>query len=184
MCSISTFEIKEQCTGITFSLHHSCGCSEETVLSQEKSEKKLASMKRKYTANCWCGPTVLQFSSDPTNIYPSFPSSFLSEGAVFAQQRDMQYLQRMKSKWMLKTGMSNNATKQKYFRPQVRFWVPRRAACNWFWKEGFNGFWLVGCVIKMDLVPNKWWYVCWCAALSMRRCLAGSLSLPLKWWLA
>ncbi|XP_035416234.1 cytoplasmic 60S subunit biogenesis factor ZNF622 isoform X1 [Cygnus atratus] len=42
-------------------------------------------------------------------------------GAVFAQQRDMQYLQRMKSKWMLKTGMSNNATKQRHFRPQVRF---------------------------------------------------------------
>ncbi|KAM6282432.1 cytoplasmic 60S subunit biogenesis factor ZNF622 isoform 1-T1 [Porphyrio hochstetteri] len=42
-------------------------------------------------------------------------------GAAFAQQRDMQYLQRMKSKWMLKTGMSNNATKQMHFRPQVRF---------------------------------------------------------------
>ncbi|XP_068018079.1 cytoplasmic 60S subunit biogenesis factor ZNF622 [Melanerpes formicivorus] len=42
-------------------------------------------------------------------------------GAAFAQQRDMQYLQRMKSKWMLKTGMSNNATKQMHFRAQVRF---------------------------------------------------------------
>uniref|UniRef100_A0A8V0X863 Cytoplasmic 60S subunit biogenesis factor ZNF622 n=1 Tax=Gallus gallus TaxID=9031 RepID=A0A8V0X863_CHICK len=42
-------------------------------------------------------------------------------GAVFAQKRDMQYLQRMKSKWMLKMGMSNNATKQMHFRPQVRF---------------------------------------------------------------
>ncbi|XP_032918319.1 zinc finger protein 622 [Catharus ustulatus] len=42
-------------------------------------------------------------------------------GAVSAQQRDMQYLQRMKSKWMLKTGMSNNATKQMHFRMQVRF---------------------------------------------------------------
>ncbi|NXI63646.1 ZN622 protein, partial [Anseranas semipalmata] len=42
-------------------------------------------------------------------------------GAVLAQQRDMQYLQRMKSKWMLKTGMSNNATKQMHFRAQVRF---------------------------------------------------------------
>ncbi|KFO96100.1 Zinc finger protein 622 [Calypte anna] len=42
-------------------------------------------------------------------------------GAVFAQKRDLQYLQRMKSKWMLKTGMSNNATKQMHFRAQVRF---------------------------------------------------------------
>ncbi|NXF84689.1 ZN622 protein, partial [Eubucco bourcierii] len=42
-------------------------------------------------------------------------------GAAFVQQRDMQYLQRMKSKWMLKTGMSNNATKQMHFRAQVRF---------------------------------------------------------------
>ncbi|NXO01459.1 ZN622 protein, partial [Rhinopomastus cyanomelas] len=42
-------------------------------------------------------------------------------GAAFAQRRDMQYLQRMKSKWMLKTGMSNNATKQMHFRAQVRF---------------------------------------------------------------
>ncbi|XP_028659635.1 cytoplasmic 60S subunit biogenesis factor ZNF622 [Erpetoichthys calabaricus] len=37
------------------------------------------------------------------------------------RQRDMQYVQRMKSKWMLRTGMSNNATKQMHFRPQVRF---------------------------------------------------------------
>ncbi|XP_068787553.1 cytoplasmic 60S subunit biogenesis factor ZNF622 isoform X2 [Struthio camelus] len=42
-------------------------------------------------------------------------------GAASAQQRDMQYLQRMKSKWMLKMGMSNNATKQMHFRMQVRF---------------------------------------------------------------
>ncbi|NWX27643.1 ZN622 protein, partial [Notiomystis cincta] len=42
-------------------------------------------------------------------------------GAISAQQRDMQYLQRMKSKWMLKTGMSNNATKQMHFWMQVRF---------------------------------------------------------------
>ncbi|KAM8810819.1 cytoplasmic 60S subunit biogenesis factor ZNF622 [Eudromia elegans] len=42
-------------------------------------------------------------------------------GAASAQQRDMQYLQRMKSKWMLKLGMNNNATKQMHFRMQVRF---------------------------------------------------------------
>ncbi|KAJ6661419.1 hypothetical protein lerEdw1_015048 [Lerista edwardsae] len=44
-----------------------------------------------------------------------------SSGAVLAQKRDMQYLQQMKAKWMLKTGMQNNATKQMHFRMQVRF---------------------------------------------------------------
>ncbi|XP_008433012.1 zinc finger protein 622 [Poecilia reticulata] len=42
-------------------------------------------------------------------------------GSVQQRQRDMQYVQRMKSRWMLKTGMSNNATKQKHFRAQVMF---------------------------------------------------------------
>lgn len=42
-------------------------------------------------------------------------------GAALARERDMQYLQRMKAKWMLKTSMQNNATKQMHFRPQVRF---------------------------------------------------------------
>ncbi|KAJ1203984.1 hypothetical protein NDU88_007765 [Pleurodeles waltl] len=42
-------------------------------------------------------------------------------GASLMRGRDMQYVQRMKSRWMLKTGMSNNATKQMYFRSQVRF---------------------------------------------------------------
>ncbi|NXY81219.1 ZN622 protein, partial [Alcedo cyanopectus] len=42
-------------------------------------------------------------------------------GSLFAQQQDMRYLQRMKSKWMLKTGMRNNSTKQMHFRAQVRF---------------------------------------------------------------
>lgn len=37
------------------------------------------------------------------------------------RQRDMQYVQRMKAKWMLKTGMQNNAIRQKHFRPQVLF---------------------------------------------------------------
>ncbi|XP_075338802.1 cytoplasmic 60S subunit biogenesis factor ZNF622 isoform X2 [Odontesthes bonariensis] len=37
------------------------------------------------------------------------------------KQRDMQYVQRMKSKWMLKMGMSHNTTKQKHFRAQVMF---------------------------------------------------------------
>ncbi|XP_040209473.1 zinc finger protein 622 [Rana temporaria] len=42
-------------------------------------------------------------------------------GGIFQHGRDMQYIQKMKSKWMLKTGMANNATKQMYFRSQVRF---------------------------------------------------------------
>ncbi|KAF6357768.1 zinc finger protein 622 [Rhinolophus ferrumequinum] len=44
-----------------------------------------------------------------------------STGAALRSQRDMQYVQRMKSKWMLKTGMKNNATKQMHFRAQVMF---------------------------------------------------------------
>ncbi|XP_064126833.1 cytoplasmic 60S subunit biogenesis factor ZNF622 isoform X2 [Loxodonta africana] len=45
----------------------------------------------------------------------------LPSGAALVRERDMQYVQRMKSKWMLKTGMKNNATKQMHFRAQVRF---------------------------------------------------------------
>ncbi|XP_031299310.2 cytoplasmic 60S subunit biogenesis factor ZNF622 isoform X1 [Camelus dromedarius] len=44
-----------------------------------------------------------------------------STGAALMRQRDMQYVQRMKAKWMLKTGMQNNAIRQKHFRPQVLF---------------------------------------------------------------
>ncbi|KAM6989932.1 cytoplasmic 60S subunit biogenesis factor ZNF622 [Tautogolabrus adspersus] len=42
-------------------------------------------------------------------------------GALYQKQRDMQYVQMMKSKWMLRMGMSNNSTKQKHFRCQVMF---------------------------------------------------------------
>ncbi|XP_059199897.1 cytoplasmic 60S subunit biogenesis factor ZNF622 isoform X2 [Centropristis striata] len=42
-------------------------------------------------------------------------------GAFGQKQRDMQYVQMMKSKWMLKMGMSHNATRQKHFRAQVMF---------------------------------------------------------------
>ncbi|KAG8571979.1 hypothetical protein GDO81_011862 [Engystomops pustulosus] len=42
-------------------------------------------------------------------------------GGSLYQGRDMKYVQKMKSKWMLKTGMSNNATKQMHFRAQVCF---------------------------------------------------------------
>ncbi|KAK1345295.1 hypothetical protein QTO34_014006 [Cnephaeus nilssonii] len=44
-----------------------------------------------------------------------------STGAALMNKRDMQYVQRMKSKWLLKTGMKNNATKQMHFRAQVMF---------------------------------------------------------------
>ncbi|XP_058250758.1 cytoplasmic 60S subunit biogenesis factor ZNF622 isoform X1 [Hemibagrus wyckioides] len=43
------------------------------------------------------------------------------KGSLVHQQKDMQYVQRMKSKWMLRTGMSNNVTKQAHFRAQVMF---------------------------------------------------------------
>ncbi|XP_051259211.1 cytoplasmic 60S subunit biogenesis factor ZNF622 [Dicentrarchus labrax] len=39
----------------------------------------------------------------------------------FQKPRDMQYVQMMKSKWMLKMGMSHNTTRQKHFRAQVMF---------------------------------------------------------------
>ncbi|XP_034744448.1 zinc finger protein 622 [Etheostoma cragini] len=42
-------------------------------------------------------------------------------GSLYQKQKDMQYVQLMKSKWMLKLGMSNNSTKQKHFRAQVMF---------------------------------------------------------------
>lgn len=42
-------------------------------------------------------------------------------GGTLQHGRDMKYIQKMKSKWMLKTGMANNATKQMYFRSQVMF---------------------------------------------------------------
>ncbi|XP_015281354.1 PREDICTED: zinc finger protein 622, partial [Gekko japonicus] len=44
-----------------------------------------------------------------------------STGPGLVRGRDMQYLQQMKAKWMLKTGLKNNATKQMHFRAQVRF---------------------------------------------------------------
>ncbi|XP_076150561.1 cytoplasmic 60S subunit biogenesis factor ZNF622 [Alosa pseudoharengus] len=37
------------------------------------------------------------------------------------QQKDMQYVQRMKSKWQLKMGMNNNTVKQAHFRSSVMF---------------------------------------------------------------
>ncbi|KAI4883559.1 hypothetical protein NFI96_014681 [Prochilodus magdalenae] len=43
------------------------------------------------------------------------------KGFVHQQQKDMQYVQRMKSRWMLKMSMNNNVTKQAHFRAQVMF---------------------------------------------------------------
>ncbi|XP_058493328.1 cytoplasmic 60S subunit biogenesis factor ZNF622 [Solea solea] len=42
-------------------------------------------------------------------------------GSFYQRPKDMQYVQMMKSKWMLKMGMSNNSTRQKHFRAQVMF---------------------------------------------------------------
>ncbi|XP_029310186.1 zinc finger protein 622 [Cottoperca gobio] len=42
-------------------------------------------------------------------------------GALYHKQKDMQYVQLMKSKWMLKMGMNHNTTRQKHFRAQVIF---------------------------------------------------------------
>lgn len=42
-------------------------------------------------------------------------------GSFQQRQRDMQYVQMMKSKWMLKMGVSHNAVRQKHFRAQVMF---------------------------------------------------------------
>ncbi|XP_023671442.2 cytoplasmic 60S subunit biogenesis factor ZNF622 [Paramormyrops kingsleyae] len=41
--------------------------------------------------------------------------------ATARSRKDMQYVQRMKARWMLRTGMQNNATKQTHFRAQVMF---------------------------------------------------------------
>ncbi|XP_076829626.1 cytoplasmic 60S subunit biogenesis factor ZNF622 isoform X2 [Brachyhypopomus gauderio] len=40
---------------------------------------------------------------------------------VTQQQKDMQYVQRMKAKWMLRMSVNNNMTKQAHFRAQVMF---------------------------------------------------------------
>ncbi|NP_001080550.1 zinc finger protein 622 L homeolog [Xenopus laevis] len=73
------------------------GVSRQVVVS--KNQKAVGRLLQQYKALGWTGGT----------------------GSVIQRGRDMQYVQRMKSKWMLKTGMSNNATKQMHYRPQVRF---------------------------------------------------------------
>ncbi|XP_075069017.1 cytoplasmic 60S subunit biogenesis factor ZNF622 [Mixophyes fleayi] len=73
------------------------GLSRAVVVS--KNQKAVGRVLQQYKALGWTGGT----------------------GVALQHGRDMQYVQKMKSKWMLKTGMSNNATKQMHFRPQVRF---------------------------------------------------------------
>ncbi|KAM3928663.1 cytoplasmic 60S subunit biogenesis factor ZNF622 [Leptodactylus fuscus] len=73
------------------------GLSRAVVLA--KNQKVVGRVLQQYKALGWTGGT----------------------GGSLQHGRDMQYVQKMKSKWILKTGMSNNATKQMYFRPQVRF---------------------------------------------------------------
>lgn len=59
---------------------------------------------------------------DDTSAPACCPSPLCPSGSGFyKKQKDMQYVQMMKSKWMLKMGMSHNATKQMHFRAQVMF---------------------------------------------------------------
>ncbi|XP_034412220.1 zinc finger protein 622 [Cyclopterus lumpus] len=44
-----------------------------------------------------------------------------NEGCFYQKPKDMQYVQKMKSKWMLKMGMNHNTSLQKHFRSQVMF---------------------------------------------------------------
>ncbi|KAM4706293.1 cytoplasmic 60S subunit biogenesis factor ZNF622 [Rhinophrynus dorsalis] len=73
------------------------GVSRAVVVS--RNQKAVGRLLQQYKALGWTGGT----------------------GSIVQHGRDMQYVQKMKSKWMLKTGMSNNATKQMHYRPQVRF---------------------------------------------------------------
>lgn len=73
------------------------GLSRAVVVS--KNQKAVGRVLQQYKALGWTGGT----------------------GGSLQHGRDMQYIQKMKSKWMLRTGMANNATKQMHFRAQVRF---------------------------------------------------------------
>ncbi|XP_063779020.1 cytoplasmic 60S subunit biogenesis factor ZNF622 [Pseudophryne corroboree] len=73
------------------------GLSRALVVS--KNQKAVGRVLQQYKALGWTGGT----------------------GVAYQHGRDMQYVQKMKSKWMLKTGMSNNATKQMHFRHQIMF---------------------------------------------------------------
>ncbi|XP_072267959.1 cytoplasmic 60S subunit biogenesis factor ZNF622 [Pyxicephalus adspersus] len=73
------------------------GLSRAVVVS--KNQKAVGRVLQQYKALGWTGGT----------------------GGTLQHGRDMQYIQKMKSKWMLKTGMANNATKQMHFRPQIIF---------------------------------------------------------------
>ncbi|XP_037132822.1 zinc finger protein 622 [Syngnathus acus] len=73
----------------------------ERVLALSHNRNAVGRVLRQYRALGWGGDTGL--------------------GGARRSPRDMQYVQMMKSKWMLKLGMSHNATRQKHFRPQVIF---------------------------------------------------------------
>lgn len=45
----------------------------------------------------------------------------LAKTSFYLNNKDMQYVQKMKSKWMMKLGQNNNSTKQTHFRAQVMF---------------------------------------------------------------
>ncbi|XP_077368564.1 cytoplasmic 60S subunit biogenesis factor ZNF622 [Festucalex cinctus] len=74
----------------------------ERALAPSHSRNAVGRVMRQYKALGWAGDAG-------------------SGGGSRQAPRDMQYVQMMKSKWMLKMGMSHNATKQKHFRPQVIF---------------------------------------------------------------
>ncbi|KAL0966725.1 hypothetical protein UPYG_G00299350 [Umbra pygmaea] len=46
---------------------------------------------------------------------------YMGKNSFHHKQKDMKFVQHMKSKWMLKTGMTNNSCKQTHFRLQVMF---------------------------------------------------------------
>lgn len=72
----------------------------QRTVALSHSHKAVGRVLRQYRALGWAGDT----------------------GSLQQQRhKDMQYVQMMKSKWMLKTGMSHNSTKQKHFRAQVMF---------------------------------------------------------------
>lgn len=72
----------------------------QRTVSLSHSQKAVGKVLRQYRALGWAGDRG---------------------GSLQQRQRDLQYIQMMKSKWMLKMGMRHNAIKQKHFRAQVMF---------------------------------------------------------------
>ena len=63
----------------------------------------------------------VHFSSHPVITDESAPLSLPGFAAVNHKQKDMQYVQKMKNKWMQKMGMRNNTILQAHFRLQIMF---------------------------------------------------------------